>query len=74
MAGIYLHDLLLKSMQEKLNLVKYFHLIKRHLEEAGIDFHTQLLHSYFSLDICGMQVVLCSKIFGVELDLNDSIL
>jgi hypothetical protein len=43
------HHLLLRVMQEKLNLVKYLHLIKRqvelmvfleHLHEVGIHFHT----------------------------------
>lgn len=37
-------------------------------------FHTQLLHHAFSLGICGMLVVLCSKIFGQVLALNHSLL
>lgn len=43
--------------------------------EVGIHFHTQLSHSSFSLGICGMLVVLCSKIFGLDyaLLLNHSI-
>ena len=58
--------LFLRMWQEKLNLVKYLHLILRqapvmvfseHLHEVGIHFHTQLWVSYFSLGICGMLVV-----------------
>jgi hypothetical protein len=61
-------------MQEKLNLVKSLHLIKRqlelmvfseHLQQVGIHYHIQLSHSFSSLGICGMLVELSSKIFGV---------
>ena len=73
------HHLLLKVMQEKLNWALSLHLISQqvpvmvkseHLLEVGIHSPTQHSHSYFLLGICGMLVVLSSKIFGLGLLFN----
>ncbi len=57
---------LVKDYARKAQFGQIFTFEKKTGGADGIHFHTQLSHSSFSLGICGMLVVLCSKIFGLD--------